>query len=212
MLYYYIYAVFKDNDLTKISRSAAMLLALIAERDMGAYEIVKALRALNTERWLPLSESTVYTTARLLVRQGLIRGHGERGGNAPEKTVFSITESGRESLRDSIGEYLGSADAANPEFDIAMVFACAIKQADALARLTERRDRLREAIHMAKAEGERLAGDSRVRPIGVCMVRHNQYLKEAELRTVLELIEIAEGDKIWKWSVMDDLRIERGGT
>jgi len=195
----------------KISRSAAILLALIAERDMGAYEIVKALRALNADRWLPLSESTVYATARLLERQGMIKGRGERSGNAPEKTVFSVTASGRDALGNAIGEYLESQDAANPEFDLAMVFACAIKRSDALAHLTARRDRLLDDIRLVKAEGERLAENPRVRAIGVCMVRHNQYLKEAELRTVKELIEIVEGDRKWKWLVTDDLGIERGG-
>jgi DNA-binding PadR family transcriptional regulator len=209
-MYYYIYTVCKDDTLMKISRSAAMLLALIAERDMGAYEIVKALRALNAERWLPLSESTVYATARLLERQGLIQGRGERTGKAPEKTVFSATANGREALRNAIAEYLELPDASNSEFDLAMVFACAIKRSEALAHLAARRDRLREDIRLVKAECERLSDDPHVRPIGVCMVRHNQYLKESELRTVMELIEIAEGDKKWKWSVTADLGIERG--
>ena len=186
-----------------LSQSAAILVALAAEKPMSAYEMVRILKAVNVSRWFPVSESSIYVTARNLEEKGMLAGTSVQDGNMPEKTVYAVTDAGRAALGQTLGSFLSSGDAGNPEFDIAMLFLCALPRDEARARLRERESRLVAEIARARKERVRLEKDPEIGFAGHLMVSHNQYLKEAELRTVRELIREITDAARWDWFVTD---------
>lgn len=186
-----------------LSKSAAILVALAAEKAMSAYEMVRVLKAVNLSRWFPVSESSIYVTARNLEERGLLAGKAVQEGNMPEKTVYAVTGAGRKALARTLNDFLSAGDAGNPEFDIAMLFLCALPRDEALACLERREARLVAEIDRARKEHARLSKDAGIGFAGTLMVRHNQYLKEAELKTVRELAREVSDARRWDWFVTD---------
>ncbi|MCC0655188.1 PadR family transcriptional regulator [Clostridioides sp. ES-S-0123-01] len=89
-----------------LSKPATMLLGLINEKPLNAYEIIKVLEYMNVKYWFNIADSTVYTTIKTLEKRGLILGTVKKDGNMPDKTVYTITEKGsiefHDTLRNSI--------------------------------------------------------------------------------------------------------------
>lgn len=89
-----------------LSKPATMLLGLINEKPLNAYEIIKVLEYMNVKYWFNIADSTVYTTIKTLEKRGLILGTVKKDGNMPDKTVYTITEKGSiefyNTLRNSI--------------------------------------------------------------------------------------------------------------
>lgn len=184
-----------------ISGPGALILALISERPMSAYELIGVLETVNVRRWMQISDSTVYATVKVLERKGYIEGKAERTGNMPEKTVYSIAESGEKVLKTTLATYLESSLAANPEFDIAVLFLCHLDKTEAAALLESKRTRLEAEIRRTEEQEKLLQADGRIPFIGRSMVRHNRFLKEAELRSVRELIEETASAERWDFFV-----------
>ena len=84
-----------------LSKSSTMLLGLINKQPVNAYEIIKILESMNVKWWYNIADSTVYATLRTLDKKGLIIGVSEKNGNMPLRTVYSISDKGKEELRDT---------------------------------------------------------------------------------------------------------------
>ena len=57
-----------------LSKPATMLLGLIYEKPLNAYEITKLLGYMNVRWWFNIADSTVYTTIKNLEKKGFIEG------------------------------------------------------------------------------------------------------------------------------------------
>ena len=102
-----------------LSKSATMLLGLINKQPVNAYEIIKILEYMNVKWWYNIADSTVYATLRTLDKKGLIVGVSEKNGNMPFRTVYSISEKGKEELRDTLTKSILSFDYDTNMFSIA---------------------------------------------------------------------------------------------
>lgn len=73
-----------------------MILGALIERPMSAYEMDKVLEERNIRRWIRISSPSVYRNVIRLCEEGYTEGTVVREGEMPEKTVYAITEAGRE--------------------------------------------------------------------------------------------------------------------
>ncbi|MFX0548553.1 PadR family transcriptional regulator [Hathewaya histolytica] len=105
-----------------ISKPAIMLLGVINQKPLNAYEIIKQLNYMNVKWWFNISDSTVYTTLRTLEKKNYIVGKIEKVGNMPDRTVYSITKIGKEKLKDTIREIYTSFDYDTVLFSIATFY------------------------------------------------------------------------------------------
>ena len=87
-----------------LSKPATMLLGIIYEKPLNAYEITKMLDYMNIKWWFHIADSTVYATLKNLEKKGLLDGAVEKIGNMPDRTVYSLTEKGEAELRKTIRE------------------------------------------------------------------------------------------------------------
>jgi DNA-binding PadR family transcriptional regulator len=76
----------------------AALLALLAERPMHGYEMIKELDERTAGAWVP-SAGSVYPTLQLLEDEGLIEGEETEG-----RRRFSLTETGRKENESRTGD------------------------------------------------------------------------------------------------------------
>ncbi len=85
-----------------LSKPAALLLGIIYDKPLNAYEITKLLHYMNIKWWFNIADSTVYTTLKNLEKRELIVGTTEKIGNMPDRTIYSLTEKGQDELKDTI--------------------------------------------------------------------------------------------------------------
>lgn len=79
-----------------LSKPATMLLGLIYEKPLNAYEIIKRLNYMNVNWWFNIADSTVYSTLKALEKKEYISGTAEKVGNMPDRTVYSLSDKGKD--------------------------------------------------------------------------------------------------------------------
>lgn len=92
-----------------LSKPATMLLGLINEKPLNAYEIIKLLNYMNVKWWFNIADSTVYSTLKTLEKKEFILGTTEKVGNMPDRTVYKLSDKGKKefvnTLRASILQF-----------------------------------------------------------------------------------------------------------
>ena len=76
----------------------AAVLALLAERPMHGYEMIKEIEERTQGAWAP-SAGSIYPTLQMLEDQGLIRGEESDG-----KRRFTLTDAGTSEQKETAGE------------------------------------------------------------------------------------------------------------
>ena len=92
----------RSDELTTTSYA---ILGLLALRDWSTYELAQQMQR-SMRLWWPRAESRVYEEPKRLARLHLARTRDEGVGARP-RTVYSITDEGREALRAWLGEPTG---------------------------------------------------------------------------------------------------------
>lgn len=72
-----------------------MLLGVLTEKPMNAYEVKKEMEKRNIRKWIKISSPSIYKNFLKLYQKGYIDGKVVREGEMPEKTVYSINDKGR---------------------------------------------------------------------------------------------------------------------
>lgn len=136
----------------KLTPMGVMILALLREGDMHPYEMVRLMRVRRDDRLLTITNGTLYHTVGRLQRAGLIDEVGsDREGNRPERTTYSLTGTGRETLIAWLRRELSVIDRP-AEFRIALAEAHNLERGDVLQSLRSRRAALDEE-HVAHRDG-----------------------------------------------------------
>ena len=103
------------------------VLALLAERPMHGYQIIREIEECSGGTWKP-SAGSVYPTLQLLADEGLIRAEESNG-----RKIYSLTDAGREEMAgagmsapwESAGPASGSGFAALPKAGVELAQAAA---------------------------------------------------------------------------------------
>jgi DNA-binding PadR family transcriptional regulator len=173
-----------------ISKLAALILGIVSEKERNPYEITKMLEHLNTRKWLPLADSTVYATINNLKKHGLITGRQERSGNLPEKTIYSITPEGEFEFHGAITNFLEDDIAGPSNFDIGILLMYNLSKPEILQKLKKKMERLENNSYLIRKQILTFEmNPSQVAFTSLTMFKHRMHLIEAELKTIRELIK-----------------------
>lgn len=121
---------------------AVVILGLLREGDMHPYEMRRLIRERRDDRLVSIANGTFYHVVGRLERDGLIVPVGvDRQGGRPERTTYSLTDTGRSAETTWLRREL-------PRIDNLMEYRVALAEAHVLPReevarlLTLRRDAL----------------------------------------------------------------------
>ncbi|QSI48072.1 PadR family transcriptional regulator [Thermobispora bispora] len=166
---------------------ALAVLAALVQRPMHPYEIATALRGWGKERDMDLKWGSFYTVIRNMAKHGLIVAvESTREGRRPERTVYRITDAGREELVDWTRELISTPMHERPRFRAGLSVISALHPDEAVELLRRRLGLLEEGI---AAEREELAEQARTIPR--LFLVENEYdlaLKEAEAAWIRSLL------------------------
>lgn len=173
-----------------LSKLATLILGILSERERNPYDITKMLSEMQTRKWLPLADSTVYATINNLKKRGLISGRQERSGNLPEKTIYNITSEGESELHNSITAYLEEDASTSSGFDIGILLMHNLSKPEILIKLKKKHERLEaNAYTVRKQIFNHEIDTTRIAFTSLAMLKHRLHLMEAEIKTIKELIK-----------------------
>jgi DNA-binding PadR family transcriptional regulator len=187
---------------TKPSRSltplALVVLSLLRERPMHPYEMQQLIRDQHTDQVIKLRAGSLYHTVERLYALRLIEAvETARAGRRPERTVYAITEEGRDEFSGHLRLLLSRPVREYPVFAVAMELLDSVPPQEAVELLTRRGLALEAEIAAFDSLAAHLIEGGLPR-IHLIEVEYAQTIRRAELHWSRKLIEeIRSGSLHW---------------
>src|ERR1700674_58881 len=122
-----------------VSPLALSILELLDERAMHPYELAATMRERHHDMFIRLNFGTLYHTVETLERTGMIlRVERAKEGRRPERTIYELTEPGRELLIKVVGEILAQPNREYTNFAAGLMSLHPLQARQAAQLLTER--------------------------------------------------------------------------
>src|SRR5487761_360134 len=165
---------------------ALSVLSLLNERSMHPYEMRSLMRGRRHDRAFRIRESSVYDTVARLAERGFIEPvEVNREGKRPERTVYAITESGRDELLVWLWDLATEPSGEYPAFAAPLMFIYSLGKDRAIAALQQRAARLEAEISSADAFRRAMLADMPEFPrIFNIEDEYAQAMRQAELTWV----------------------------
>jgi len=169
---------------------ALAVLSAVIERPMHPYEMASVLRERGKDQDMKIKWGSLYTVVQNLEKHGLLEAtESVRQGGRPERTIYRITDAGREELEDWVRELVSTPEREHPRFE-AGLSVVGVLSPDETTSLLQRRLGLLEAEIAGQRES--LAQVSREIP--------RLFLVEAEYD-----LAVREAEATWVRSLLDEL-------
>jgi len=115
---------------------AMAILELLHEHELHPYEMTQLMRHRRVDRRVKLRPGSLYHTVERLASQGFIEVvDTQRQGRRPERTVYAVTEKGRDTFAEQTREMLGTPAEEYPHYPVALSAAAELERADAIEQL-----------------------------------------------------------------------------
>jgi len=190
---------------------ALSVLNLLNERPMHPYEMRSMMRERGHDRAFRIRESSVYDTVSRLADRGFIEPvEVNREGRRPERTVYAITEAGRDELLVWLRELTSEPAADYPAFAAPLMFIYALGREGAITALRQRAARLEAEISSSDAFRRAITGEIPYFPrlFGI-EEEYAQAMRKAELAWVRAIVaELRDGSL--PWPAIEKLEEEEG--
>ena len=193
-----------DKRATRLTPLAVAVASLLDERPMHPYEMSQAMRVRHMEDAVKLNFGSLYHTVELMQRSGLIEATSTgRDGRRPERTVYRLTERGRELFKERLRELLAEPGKEYSGFEAGLAFMHHLAPDEACALLRQRMGNQAAGI----AETERMLGmleRGGLYRLSIVEVEHRVAMRRAEVRWIEGLIdEIETGRLEWRAGIRE---------
>lgn len=127
---------------TPVKRSAIALatLTMLYEEPMHPYRMQQLIKQRGKDEVINVTQrASLYQTINRLEREGLIQAQSvSRDENRPERTVYELTDAGRETMVDWMRQILSTPSPEFPEFPAALSVLAVLTPKDARQQLERR--------------------------------------------------------------------------
>lgn len=198
----------------KVSNPLALaVMALLYERPMHPYEMVSLMRERGKHESVRLRYSSLYSVVGALEREGLILPRETvRDGRRPERTIYEISDAGREEFLDWLRELLREPVKEYTQFAAGLSFLPGLPPEEAIALLEERVRRLEEEIVEMRSRLSTAAEQFDLPRLFLVESEHELMLREAELGWVIRLVQEIRDEKLGSLSKWRSFHSEQGST
>ena len=177
---------------------ALAVLTLLLERPMHPYEMKGLMLERGHDRVIKLKGGSIYDTVERLQRLGFIQAlETSREGRRPERTVYSLTEAGRDELMVWLRELLSKPVHEYPQFGAALAFMVGLQDAKEVTELLRWRVIALESEIAASEIVVKGSLERKLPPIFIIEERYAQAMRRAEADFVRRLIEDLESGGLW---------------
>ena len=182
----------------KVSNPLALaVMALLYERPMHPYEMVSLMRERGKHETVRLRYSSLYSVVSALEREGLILPKETvREGKRPERTIYEITDAGREEFLTWLRELLREPVKEYTQFAAGLSFLPGLPPEEAMALLEERVGRLEAETEEMRSRLDHARERYNLPRLFLVESEHELMLREAELGWVRRIIDDMETGKL----------------
>ena len=193
-----------------VSPLALSILQLLDERPMHPYELAATMRERHQDEFIRLNFGSLYHTVDGLERNGwIVSAEREKEGRRPERTIYRLTDSGREVLIQVVGDILAQPRREYPHFAAGLMFMHHLDAGQATAHLQARATALAATIAKLSRILEELQSHGLQR-LALIELEHKIAMLEAERKWVLKIAnEIADGRLEWSTGQVHDVEVLR---
>jgi DNA-binding PadR family transcriptional regulator len=172
---------------------ALAVLATLLTKPMHPYEMASVMKARGKDRDMPIKWGSLYRVVQNLEKHDFVRAvHSERQGGRPERTVYALTDAGRQELRDWMRELVADPSPGPVGFKAALSLLGALSPDEVGAQLARRIEALTGALAADRAELDQLSGV--LPPLLLLETEYDLVVRSAELSWVRALhASIADG-------------------
>lgn len=174
------------------------ILSLLVREPMHPYEMRHVIRVREIDRVMKVTHGTLYSTVDRLAGAGLIQPvETSREGRRPERTVYEITDPGRDQLLDALRAELMRSTPDYPRLAMALTFASLLEPRE-VGELLERR--------WIEVDGQLTAFQA---SLDAALKRSSHQLTRVNLIELEYLIALLRAERDWLHAVVDDITNER---
>jgi DNA-binding PadR family transcriptional regulator len=200
----------------KVSNPLALaVMALLYERPMHPYEMVTLMRERGKHETVRLRYSSLYSVVSALEREGLILPRETvREGKRPERTIYEITDAGREEFLTWLRELLREPVKEYTQFAAGLSYLPGLPPEEAMALLGERVGRLEAETGEMRSRLDDAREQYNLPRLFVVESEHELMLREAELewvRGIIKDMETGALGSLSEWRSLLAGRDEGGG-
>ena len=190
---------------------------LLMEHPMHPYEMKSKMKERGHDQVIKLKGGSIYDTVERLEEGGFVEAQEtSREGRRPERTVYAITETGRDEIRGWLAELLSQPVNEYPQFGAALAFFAVLDKEEVLRLL-----KLRSALLDGQITGaEKQLKNFLEMGLPRLFLIEGEYavaMKQAELEWVRNVIRDIDDGKLWltkeqmmAWGEMYENRREGG--
>ncbi|MGK4593298.1 PadR family transcriptional regulator [Amycolatopsis sp. w19] len=190
---------------------ALAILSTLNERPMHPYEMASVLKSRGKDRDMGIKWGSFYTVVGNLRKHGLIEAaESGRDGARPERTVYRITDTGRDEMLDWLRELLGELAPEEPKFVAGLSVMGWLGPDEVVALFRTRLAALEEDIASTRAELARLLEE--IPRLVLLETEYHLAIRVAEAEWVRSILgELTSGSMpgLAQWQAM---LAERGST
>jgi DNA-binding PadR family transcriptional regulator len=180
---------------TALSRTTLLILGIIGEKPINPYAIVRLINQRRRSIRRKVHAQTVYGIVNTLSTKKLIIGKKIKNGNMPNKTIYSITDKGKDLISKNLLSYLSTPENNLSELALSMMLVGYLDKDTVLKALNEYRSKAEEEIAVRKNLGSfDISEEAYIRQIAV---EHTLNILEVNFNTVDQLIKRIEKDAQW---------------
>lgn len=168
---------------------ALAVLATVVQRPMHRYEMASVMRARGKDRDMDIKWGSLYTVVQNLEKNGYLESIGvTREGARPERTMYQITDAGRDELVAWTRDLIAEPEAEHTRFIAGLSVVAVLSPQDVIELLRRRVDRLSETLDQLRRQLEEASAVPRL------------FLIEDEYRIAMTRAEID-----WTRSLLDEI-------
>jgi len=190
---------------------ALAILSTLNEHPMHPYEMASTLKSRGKDRDMGIKWGSFYTVVGNLRKHGFIEAvESGREGARPERTVYRITDAGRDELLDWLRELLGELAPEQPKFVAGLSVLGWLGPDEVVALFRTRLAALDEDIASARTELARLVAE--IPRLVLLELEYHLAIRVAEAEWVRSILgELTSGSMpgLAEWRA---LLAERGST
>ncbi len=135
--------------------SELMLLFFLYEDEAhSGYSLKQIVQRTRLQEWLPISSMTVYQSLKRLSERGFITGASERNGAYPERTVYTITQEGKDFLDSTIRSELEKYERDYFKFDVCVALSSFVPTREKVVSAKRRIKLLSQRLRQVKGDLE----------------------------------------------------------
>jgi len=176
---------------------ALAVMNLLAEAPMHPYEMKSKMRERGHDQVIRLKGGSIYDTVERLEKGGFIEAQAtSREGRRPERTVYAITETGREEIMAWLRELLAQPINEYPQFGAALAFFAALDK-DEVVRLLKVRIALLDGQAAGDEQQLKTFADMGLPRLFLVEGEYAVAMKRAERDWIRQLIEDIQGGRLW---------------